>query len=204
LIRSGRSGYKRGMSLYELLLTLHIVGAILWIGCGFLLLTLNIRADRAGDDDALGLLSKSTEDLGPKLFIPASLGVLLTGIGMTIDGPWSLDYLWIVMGLAGYAATFVTGAFFLAPRGEAVGKAFREQGGFTPETRLEMRRILWLARIDYIVLFLTIVTMALKPTGDDVGLLAAMAVVLVGGAAYVLMRMRALDTSSASAMPAAT
>jgi hypothetical protein len=41
------------------------------------------------------------------------LTVVVCGILMVVDGPWDFGALWIVLGLAGYAATFVTGAFIL-------------------------------------------------------------------------------------------
>lgn len=56
----------------------------------------------------------------------------------------------------------------------------------TPEAALETRRMLSLARIDYVTLTLVIAVMALKPTGDDVAVLTAMAVVLVGGTAFLV------------------
>ncbi|MDQ4018773.1 MAG: hypothetical protein M3188_02930 [Actinomycetota bacterium] len=42
------------MTLYELLLFLHIAFAIVWIGSGFLFHVLGYRADRADDHAAIG------------------------------------------------------------------------------------------------------------------------------------------------------
>ncbi len=105
-----------------------------------------------------------------------------------IDEPWSFDQLWIVLGLLGYAATFVTGAGILKPRSERIVEMMQRAGGMTPEAAVEIRRMLSLARIDYITLMLVITVMALKPTGDDVVVLTVMALVMVAGTAYFAAR----------------
>jgi hypothetical protein len=100
---------------------------------------------------------------------------------LTIDGPWEFSQLWVVLGLIGYAATFFTGVAVLRPRGDAIAAAIERDGGMTPASLADARRLLALARIDYVVLVLVVADMAIKPTGDDVGLLVAMALVLAAG-----------------------
>jgi Predicted integral membrane protein (DUF2269) len=117
------------------------------------------------------------------------LTVVVCGILMVVDGPWDFGALWIGLGLAGYAATFVTGAFILGPRAEQVA-ARSEQEGMTTSIAAEMRRVLLLARVDTVVLFLVVAVMVTKPTGDETGLLLAMAAILVGGVAATLATVR--------------
>ena len=192
------------MTFYELILLIHIAAAITWIGTGFGLLVLATRADRARDDAHLGALFADMGGLANTLFIPASLTVLAAGIVLTIDS-WSFGDLWIVLALFGYAATFVTGAFFLGPSGEKIGAQIAADGGPTPATVLGMRRVLTLARLDYIVLISVVVLMVLKPTGDDVGVLIALAAFVAAGAFWVISSLRALDAGGtpATAAPAA-
>jgi hypothetical protein len=49
------------------------------------------------------------------LFIPSSLGVLVVGVLLTIDGPWEFDMLWILVGFAGSVATFLVGIGLIEP-----------------------------------------------------------------------------------------
>jgi uncharacterized membrane protein len=181
------------MSLYELFLTVHILGAVAWIGSGFLLLLLANGAARATDGEALGRIIDETAHLGNRLFIPASLVTLVMGIALTIEGPWSLGYLWIALGLAGFLATFLTGALVMKPRGDAIAEIRRREGRMTPAATYEARRMLVLARTDYLVLVLVVIDMAIKPTGDDVGVLVVMALILVAGIAYVLASYRGIE-----------
>lgn len=184
------------MSLYELLLVGHIAAAILWLGAAFALVVLGLLADRANDEEAMKSTLDQNNRLSTVYFIPSSLLVVLFGLALVAESEaWSFGQLWIVLGLVGYALTFVTGIAVIKPRGEKIGKMIGRAGGrMTPEAMLEGRRLLTLARIDQVVLFLVVVDMVAKPTGDDVGLLAAMAAILVVGVAYFTWRARGLET----------
>ena len=182
------------MSLYEALLLGHILAAILWIGAGFSLVVLGLLADRAQEDEAMKSTLEHTNRLANVYFIPSSLLVLVFGIALVAESEaWSFGQLWIVLGLIGYALTFLTGIAVIKPRGEKIGRMIGEAGGrMTPQAMLAGRKLLTLARIDYVVLFLVVLDMVVKPTGDDVALLVVMAAIFVAGVAWVIWRARSL------------
>ena len=182
------------MDSYEVFLFFHIAAAAMWIGAGMLLLVLAFKADRTNDAVRFQHILEDQGKLANTYFIPASLAVLIFGVIMTIDA-WEFDQLWIVLGLLGYLSTFITGAFVLGPRGERIGAQIAERGMGAAEM-LEARKLVTLARIDYIVLFLVVFDMAVKPTGDDTGALILMAAVLVIGVGLTALRYRALDAQS--------
>ena len=185
------------MSFYELLLFGHIVAAIVWLGSGMLLHVQALRAERAHDDDALARVAADSSQLSLTLFIPASLSVLVFGLLLVADGPWSFDYLWVVLGLAGYLATFLTGILVMKPGSEEI-EAVIARDGMSAEARVLIRKILAKGRLDTVVLYLVVAVMVLKPTGDDVGLLVAMAAIVLAGLAYVAMQLKAIDAESAA------
>lgn len=180
------------MDLYELLLFVHIAATVIWVGSGFLLLVLGLMANRTDDDAQLQRILADNESLAMRLFVPSSVTVLAAGIALMIDGSWSFEYLWLVLGLIGYLATFVTGLFLLKPHGERIHAMIERAGGMTGAARAETRRLLTLARIDSVVLFLVIFDMVVKPTGDDVGVLVAMAAIVVLGVGWSVARARAI------------
>jgi uncharacterized membrane protein len=99
------------MTLYELLLLMHISATVVWVGAGLCSLVLATGYDRDGDEPAIRRFLADQERLATRLFIPASLTTALLGIALVIESDaWSFDYLWIVLGLVGFAATFVTGS----------------------------------------------------------------------------------------------
>ena len=190
------------MTWYELLLLLHIVAAIVWLGSGLFLQILATRAERANDAEGLRRVAADSAALGETLFIPASLATLIFGVLLVIDGPWSFDTLWIVLGLVGYLGTFLTGILVMKPGSEKLA-ALMEREGMSPRAEIEIRRLLTKARVDTIVLYLVVAIMALKPTADDVGILAALAAVVVAGLAFVAVRLRQIDERAAQSAPAA-
>ena len=64
------------MTWYELLLFLHIVAAIIWLGSGLFIQILATRAERAGDAEGLRRVADDSAGLSETLFIPASLATL--------------------------------------------------------------------------------------------------------------------------------
>jgi uncharacterized membrane protein len=191
------------MTLYELLLFIHISATVVWVGAGLCSLVLAIGYDRDGDEPAIRRFLADQERLATRLFIPASLTVVIFGIALVIESDaWSFDQLWLVLGLVGFAATFVTGLFMIKPASERIGAAMEREGGrLTPELRTEIRKLIVMARLDYVTLFLVIADMVIKPTGDDAGALIGMAVILVAGIAYILSRLRALDAEREAPAP---
>ena len=179
------------MSYYDVLLFAHIAAAVVWIGGGVGLVILANRFFRSRDNAALkGLLDQATW-FSTYIFVPSSLLVLLFGILLVIEGPWSFGQLWIVLGLLGFAATFVTGLFIVKPRGDAINAIMKRDGGMSDEAAAKTRELFLLTRIDYAVLFMVIADMALKPSSDDVWTLAAMAAVIAVVALLVVRAVRA-------------
>jgi hypothetical protein len=192
------------MTWYELLLFIHIGAAIVWIGAGFLSLVLATQYDRESDEAAITRFIHDQERLALRLFVPASLTVVVFGIALVIESDaWTFSYLWIVIGLVGYAATFVTGFFFIRPASERIGAEMEERGGrLTPELRVTIRKLIVTSRVDYVTFALVVFDMVVKPTGDDTAVLIAMALTLLAGLGYILVSVRAIDarhTQTASA-----
>jgi uncharacterized membrane protein len=59
---------------YELLFLLHLITVIVWLGAGFTMDLLFLRAERTGNPADLGKTGEFQEWLVPRLFIP--FGVL--------------------------------------------------------------------------------------------------------------------------------
>jgi len=190
------------MSMYELLLYLHIAAAIVWVGSGFLIQVQAVRANKANDHANLKRILDDVEGLSNTVFIPASLVVVVFGVLMVVDSDaWGFDQLWIVLGLVGYFATFVTGVGVLKPRGEYLAEAM-EREGMSDHVVAKMRELRVLARIDFLVLTVVVCTMAVKPSGDDPGVLVGMAAVLVAGTLLFLSQARALRVADGGEAPA--
>ena len=178
------------MSRYELLLFLHIVFAILWLGAGSCLILLGMRADASRDPVRIKQIVEDAEWVANRLIIPSSLAVLGLGIALVVDGPWGFDMLWVALGLVGFAATFVTGLFFLTPQTKRIAATMERDGGMSSAAVQQVRRLFLISRIDLVVLFSVVAVMALKPTADDVGTLVLMVAAIAAVTAYSVWRFR--------------
>jgi hypothetical protein len=145
-------------------------------------------------------LGAHTEWLAKRLFIPTSLAVLVLGILLTIEGPWGFGDLWVTLGLIGWATTFAVGVGGIEPQAKRIQAAIERGGPDDPEVAWRGRRITALNYFDNVLLFLIIADMAVKPTGDDVGLLLVGAAIVLVGVGLVVRVWRA----SAPQLPPAT
>lgn len=167
------------MSYYEILLFVHVLAAIVWLGGGFALQLLVLRAERTDDPILIKKLAENAGWLAQRLFIPSSLAVLVFGILLTIEGPWGFGDLWVVLGLAGYAASFLTGILFLEPEGKRIDEAITAHGPGSPQAAHHIKRINTVQRMEIVILFLVVAVMTLKPTGDDTGTILLVAAIVL-------------------------
>ena len=183
------------MTSYELLLLFHVIVVIVWLGAGTTMDLLFLRAERTRDPGELRKTGEIQDWLIPRLFIPASLATLVSGVLVTWDGPWGFRDLWIVVGIAGWLASFAVGILFLKPQGEKMKEVVARYGPTSVQARRHSRRLGVVARVQLLALFLVVVDMVLKPTSDDpwtiVILAAILAVAAVAGA--LTLRTRTLE-----------
>jgi hypothetical protein len=100
-----------------------------------------------------------------RTFIPASLIAFVSGVLLVVDSDfYGFDDDWIVLGLALYATTFFAGLLFLGPESTRVGKLATEG---SPESGPRTLRLIMLARLDLVLLFLIIYDMTVKPDFGD-------------------------------------
>jgi hypothetical protein len=184
------------LTYYEVLLFVHLLGVAIWFGTGFALLVLGSRFGRAGNNQGLQSLFGQAEWLATRVFIPVSLTVVVAGILLVIEGPWAFDQLWVLLGLAGFAATFLTGLLMIKPESERIAADLAREG-MTAGSARAIGTMFARQRIDYAVIALVVADMTFKPTGDDVLTLLLMAAVLVAVVALVLRGERAAPAETA-------
>ena len=184
------------MSYYELLLFLHIAAAVIWLGSGFFVQMLVLRAEQASDRLLLKQFSGHSAWLAQRIFIPASLAVLVLGILLTIEGPWSFDQLWIVLGLVGYAISFFVGILFIEPEGKRIHGAMEAHGPESSQAAFHVGRINVVSRMELVVLYLVVYVMVLKPTSDDTGTLVVAAAAILAALIYGVPKLRAAAPSA--------
>lgn len=171
------------MDLYSVLKLLHVIAAMAWLGGGLTMLAQTIFAVRdKGEMETLRSLG-AIGAMGKRWFIPAALLTVIFGAAMTIYANlWG--ELWIILALAGFASTFLTGVVVLEPIGKRIAAAV-SAGNETEALRLG-RLMLRIAKFDYAVMFVVVADMVLKPAWGDWLVLLAMFSIMVFAAAVFL------------------
>ena len=189
------------MTLYELLLMLHVFSAIIWLGAGFVFTVLLVLARREGDAEREASYHADIDRLATLLFIPAAMATFIFGLSAAIEGNWDFGQAWILIGITGWLVSFLIGILYFKPESERIS-ALAEQGeAGIAEAMTRSKRMTAVDNFELTVLYVVAAAMVLKPTGDDPGILIAFAAVL-GLVAFV--NARALNSSAADAAPAAS
>jgi putative copper export protein len=152
------------MSMYKGLLTLHLLGAVIWVGGAFAVNILVLRMQKERNYPKLLELGNDFSALGMKVFMPASIVVLLAGIGLVleVDGYDFTDF-WVIFGLAGIAFSIIVGAGYLGPEGEKLHALTQSKGPDDPEIQARLQRVANVSRFELVILLLVVADMAIKP-----------------------------------------
>jgi len=149
--------------LYDFLLFVHVLGAVIWVGGGSALNIVGTRLANASEPDAMAGFARQVEFIGQKIFAPVSGILFLAGVLMTLDR-WSFKDLWIAIGVVGFLYSAITGAAILGPLSGRTGKLIAERGPGDPQVAANIKKLFMFGRMETLVMILVIAAMTLKPT----------------------------------------
>ena len=149
-------------NLYKAIVFVHVFAAIIWVGGAFFFQVKIAQFKRANDNAGFLHLGKDAEHIGQRLFMPATIVVLASGIAMVWYGPFAFE-LWITLALVGIVATVLTGSLYLGPTGGKLAKLAEEKGLDDPGVTAMRDRLVTVSRVDYAVLVLVVLDMVFKP-----------------------------------------
>lgn len=174
------------MSSYVVFKLLHVFCAIIWVGGGFTLLYAAGVARRKRGPFGVMPVVDIVALLGPPLFVPIALLTVVFGVTTALLGS-EFNQLWVILGLAGFVATFLNGILLIKPRAEELAAMAEENGPQNRELLPYADRLLMIARFDYVMLLLVVAVMVLKPGPGNLLELSVLAALLVIGTALTLV-----------------
>jgi uncharacterized membrane protein len=160
---------------YEFFLFVHITAAVIWLGGAFTFQMYGAVVRRGGDPGEIALFAGRAGHLSERMFVPASLTVILAGIALMINGNWDWGQLWVIFALVTFAASFLTGVLVISP----MAKRIPVVGPTTPEGQALIERLFTILRIDLCFMYAIVFAMVVKPTTDDGWIVAIGAALLV-------------------------
>jgi uncharacterized membrane protein len=149
------------MDLTDVLLFVHIVAAMTWLGGGVLVAVIGGRLKTADPEHRLGF-ARLMQRASTGLFMPAAILVLAAGVWMVLDNDvYGFDQTWISIGLGVVAVTAAMAPLFFKPnvtRGIAAMEA-----GDGPAAGAAMQRVAIGAWVALILEFIAVWAMVVKP-----------------------------------------
>jgi len=177
------------MSWYEFLLFAHITAAVVWLGGSFAFQMYGWVVRRGGDPEEMARFAGRAGSLSERMFVPASLLVILAGVGLMLEGNWDWGRLWVVFALVTFAASFVTGLFVISP----MAKKIPVVGPTTPAGQSLIQRLFAILRVDLAFMYAIVFAMVVKPTTGDGWVIAVAAAMLVALTAVFLAPLRSTE-----------
>ena len=149
------------MTLYELLLFVHIVAAMVWVGGGILLTILAVRVDRSEDMGFRLRFSRASAVIGP-VAGTAAIVVLAMGVAMVVQNDaWSLSQTWIWLALVLFAISAFVGGGYFGRAGKRIDAAL--EANDVERANLLTRQMRRVSTVDLTVLLVVVWLMVAKP-----------------------------------------
>lgn len=184
------------MSSYDTYLFLHVAAAIVWVGAGTLQLVLGTRVARAAEPSRTLALVRDAQWTGLRVYLPANLLALVSGVLLVHKGGFGFGTLWIVIGFVAWAVSFLAGAAVLGPGWARAGRIDDPEDRGAGLLRRDVRRLLFVTYMDLAMLTGVVFAMTVKPTTGSSAELAVGAVIVVAVLVFGSIALRA-DRESA-------
>jgi uncharacterized membrane protein len=150
------------ITTYQWLLAVHILAAVLWVGGALAVQVFAMRARAANSGQRLADFAGDAEWLGMRIFMPTSLVLIVFGFLLIHQQHYSYQF-WVVFPIVVWALSFLTGAGYLGPESGRLNTLINREGVEHPEVVARINRIFLVSRVEFVLLVLVVLDMALKP-----------------------------------------
>ena len=149
--------------LYKIVLFVHVMAVIMWLGAGVVFQLLGERATASNDEAKMRTLISLGETFGKAYFGALTGTVLLSGLLLVIDGDWGFDHVFIIGGLIGIVASGAIGGAVIGPRSERLQERVGGGGALDAEAVADIVKIKNVGRIDLSIMIVVVFLMTYKP-----------------------------------------
>ena len=151
------------ITAYKLLLAVHILAAVLWVGGGVTLHVIGRLAQKSGDRERMNQFSKDAAYIGPRLYAPLSVILLLVGFPLVDKAGYEMSDAFISIAFAGWIASFLIGILYYS-RADKKREAIVASEGLGSDAFLaSYKQVAMINSIELTILILVVLDMTLKP-----------------------------------------
>jgi uncharacterized membrane protein len=148
--------------VYELLLYVHIICAVIWVGGAFFSQLLALRVQRSTDPEDLPKFGRNVEFLGLRVFLPASILLFIAGAAMVAQ-QWSFGQTWVAVSMGLWLVSILAGALYIGPRTKKIAELFETEGPTSVGARALLDRVFLVSRLELVSFAIIIALMVFKP-----------------------------------------
>lgn len=139
-----------------------------WVGAVIVTGATMTKAARARDHTAVLRLSRELEWVGPGLIGPSSAVVIGLGVWLVLlEEEWAFSQLWIVLAVVLVGVSTIDG-IYSGSEARRIAHRADERGPANREVRRRLSRLLWLGRLDLLILLAVLWLMVFKPAPEPV------------------------------------
>ncbi len=151
--------------MYEFLLTIHVLAAVIWVGGGIAMHILGRRVLKRNDPQEIYKFSEEVNLIGLRLYAPVSLVLLVAGILLVnqVESGAEFSQLWITLGFLGWIISFLVGIGYYGPQDKKLQALVAAEGPTAPGVVANVRQALLVNSIEILILVLVIIDMTTKP-----------------------------------------
>ncbi len=120
-----------------------------------------LRVLGSKDEARTAAFAGDVEVLGMRILMPSSIVLVLTGVGLVLNGNCSWSEPFISVGLLVWLISFVAGVGYLGPTSGKI-KAEMEAGGATPRAQQLIGTVLRYSRIELVLLWIVVFMMVVE------------------------------------------
>jgi uncharacterized membrane protein len=148
--------------LYDWLVFVHVLAAMLWVGGITVLGAFAVRVLREREAESVGRFLGSLRRIGPLVLAPAPVLLVAFGIWAVAESDaWDFGQLWVQLGLGLFAVAFLVGAAHQSTAAIAAERAAAR--GDDDEALRRLRRWAWGMALIVVLLVVATWAMVFKP-----------------------------------------
>jgi uncharacterized membrane protein len=150
------------MTWFEFWLFVHVLAAITWIGGAGAIQVFGILTKRAADPAKTSFFIRNVSWTVMRVFLPASVLVFVSGVGLVENGFWDWDETFVVAGIILWASVSLIAFGFLGRAMARAGSRLETEGP-SPQLMLTIRNLVWTSRLLLGTLVVIVFLMTVKP-----------------------------------------
>ena len=149
--------------LYTTLKFIHVASIAVWLGGVVTLVLLNRLIAATGDNSLMQGLGRMGGAISMKLFGPAMIVAVITGIGMVQVGDLSFGLTWVLWGILGTVASFILGGVLTGGTARKLGERIARREIDPAGIAAVQKRLLTYAFLNIVLLLSIVWAMVAKP-----------------------------------------